>query len=73
MVKKGDLIKFRSTGRFATVVRGTYSIRDIDPECPESVAIVNAFDVVMMDDGRTRRIKSGWPKVFDLISSQEAA
>jgi len=72
MIKKGDLIKFRSTGRYATVTRGTYNFRDIDPDCPQSIAIVNAFDVVMMDDGRERRIRKSRAK-FDVISSKEVS
>ena len=68
MRKKGDLIKFKSTGRFATIATEDYNHRDIDPECPQSVAIVTCFNVIMMDDGRERRIKASWPSTYEIIS-----
>ena len=63
MIKKGNLFQGRATVESdappcLVEVARTYDKRDIDYECPESVAIVGMVEVVILsgpDIGKTRR------------------
>ena len=77
-IASGDLIRFRTTGRFATVVTDIYTHRWIDSEDEEMMAsgmgdlagiYCGTFSVVMMDDGRKRRIKCH-PETWDIIGKK---
>ncbi len=65
MINKGDLFQGRhwrsdvGSPLLVEVVR-TYDKPDIDPECPESVAIVGMVEAVVLsgpDIGKTRRYR----------------
>lgn len=65
MINKGDLFQGRpgvsnvGSPLLVEVVR-TYDKRDIDPECPESVAIVGMVEMVILsgpDIGKTKRYR----------------
>ncbi len=64
MINKGDLFIVKATNPqhdivncLVEVVR-TYNKRDIDPECPESVAIIGMVEIIVLsgtDIGKTMR------------------
>lgn len=72
MIKKGDL--FRSLSQendcLIEVVR-TYNHRDIDPDCPESVAIIGMIETVILSGrniGKTKRFRQiGFWKRFEKV------
>ena len=53
-MKPGDLYQSKLEGHEGTVVQimKTWNKRDIDPECPESVAIIPMVQYVMWKDGQ---------------------
>ena len=65
MLKQGDLYKSDPDSAFfapyfAEIIR-TWNHRDIDPECPESVAIVGMVEIVVLsgpDIGKKRSIRT---------------
>jgi len=73
MINKGDLfLSIDSPGRpegkcFVEVVR-TYNKRDIDPDCPESVAIIGIVEIVVLsgsDIGKSMRfLRRGFNQRF---------
>ncbi|HIE84367.1 MAG TPA: hypothetical protein EYQ00_11230 [Dehalococcoidia bacterium] len=81
-IKKGDLIRFKTTGRFATVSSNIYTHRwlDRDDDALMSAGMgylagsyCGTFNVIMMDNGRSRRIRQTQPLTFDVIQNIEVA
>ena len=76
MIKKGDLFQGRATVEsdapacLVEVVR-TYDKRDIDYDCPESVAIIGMVEAVILsgpDIGKTRRYqRKGFNRMFTRV------
>ncbi len=76
MINKGDLFQGRATVEsdappcLLEVVR-TYNKRDIDYDCPESVAIIGMVEVVILsgpDIGKVRRYRrSQFRRVFSPV------
>ena len=75
MIKKGNLFQGRAWVKGASPllveVVCTYNRPDIDPECPESVAIVGMVEAVILngpDIGKTRKYRrSQFRQVFDAV------
>ena len=72
MINKGDLFQgvasIKGHGHpFIEIIR-TYNKRDIDPDCPESVAIVGMVEAVMLsgpDIGKTKSYhRRGFNQLF---------
>lgn len=56
MMKKGDLYEWTGkSGQLLGQVVTTYNKRDIDPDCPQSVAIVPMVRLMLWDDGKYAR------------------
>ena len=79
MVKKGELYRLRSlAGKqvqlFVEVLR-TWNHRDIDPDCPESVAIVGMVEIMVLTGsniGEKQKYRSsGFSRKFERISAAE--
>ena len=61
MTSKGTLVKYKTDATILAEVIGTWNKRDIDPDCPESVAIIGMVKFVYVsgpDMGRERSIKT---------------
>lgn len=55
-MKKGDLYEWTGkSGQLLGQVVTTYNKRDIDPDCPQSVAIVPMVRLMLWDDGKYAR------------------
>jgi hypothetical protein len=81
-IVEGTLVKIKKSGRFATVVRRTYTHRFMDSE-QDWVMMENgmghlagsyggAFDVVFTDNGQRKRISIG-DRGFEVMTSPEEA
>ena len=79
MVKKGELYRLRSLAGeqvqlFVEVLR-TWNHRDIDPDCPESVAIVGMVEIMVLTGsniGEKQKYRSsGFSRKFERISAAE--
>jgi hypothetical protein len=58
---KGTLVKYKTDGTILAEVLGTWNKRDIDPDCPESVAIIGMVKFVYASGpelGKERSIKT---------------
>ena len=56
MIKPGDLYEWTGkAGQLLGQVVTTFNKRDIDPDCPESVAIVPMVRVMLWDEGEYAR------------------
>ena len=69
MMQKGDLYKskkkvFGNEENVIVQVMRTYDKRDIDPECPLSVAIVPMVQLVVWSGNQTGRVYSYNRRVF---------
>ena len=73
MIEKGDLFRSLTDEVLVEVVR-TYNHRDIDPDCPESVAIIGMIETVVLsgkDIGETRRFRhNGFRKRFEKLNDK---
>jgi len=76
MIKKGELYRLRSLAGeqvqlFVEVLR-TWNHRDIDPDCPESVAIVGMVEIIILagsNIGKKQKYRSnGFSRKFERIS-----
>lgn len=70
-MKKGDLYQSKDQQVLVEVLR-TWNHRDIDPECPESVAIVGMLEVVILTGtsmGKKQKYRTrGFRTRFEKIS-----
>ena len=66
MIRRGDLIRFNSSGRYATVIREPYTKRFMEAQDREMEAFGmgefagvwhSAIDVISTDNGKKRTIK----------------
>ena len=48
MIKIGKLAKYKTDDQVLVQIMSTYNKRDIDPDCPESVAIIGMVKVVYL-------------------------
>tara|TARA_E500000331_G_scaffold354420_1_gene407352 strand:- start:11 stop:262 length:252 start_codon:yes stop_codon:yes gene_type:complete len=73
MIEKGDLFRMHGTETLVEVVR-TYNHRDIDPDCPESVAIIGMIEtVVLSGDGIGKKLRfrqKGFWKRFEKLEEK---
>ena len=76
MINKGDLFQGRawelhSSSPLLVEVVSTYDKRDIDYDCPESVAIIGMVEAVILsgpDIGKTRRYRrKGFNRIFTRV------
>ena len=73
MTSKGTLVKYKTDSAILAEVVGTWNKRDIDPDCPESVAIIGMVKFVYVsgpDIGfersiRTRNFFAYWESIND--------
>ena len=60
MTDKGTLVKYKTDDTILAEVVGTWNKRDIDPDCPESIAIIGMVKFVYVsgtDIGFERSIR----------------
>ena len=73
MIEKGDLFRSLTDEVLVEVVR-TYNHRDIDPDCPESIAIIGMIETVVLsgkDIGKTRKFRHrGFRKRFEKLEEK---
>mgnify|MGYP001178513953 CR=1 FL=1 len=73
MTTKGTLVKYKTDDTILAEVVGTWNKRDIDPDCPESVAIIGMVKFVYVsgpDIGfersiRYRNFRAYWEVIND--------
>ncbi len=61
MTKKGTLVRYKTDNTILAEVIGTWNKADIDPHCPESVAIIGMVKLIYVSGseiGRERSIKT---------------
>ena len=80
-LKKGDLIRFKRSGRYATVMRDEYTHRFMDPEDYDMVdagmghlagVYGSAIDVCFTDTLQIRKAYRVILNGFELVSAQES-
>ncbi len=73
MIKKGDLFRSLTDQILVEVVR-TYNHSDIDPECPESIAIIGMIETIILSGdniGKTRKFRQrGFWKSFEKLENK---
>ena len=76
-MKTGDLIRFKVTGKFATIIKEMYVKRFMDAEDREMEAhgmghlagvYANAIDVMDTDTGRKSTVRLRHPRHFEIVS-----
>ena len=74
MIEKGNLFRSLTDTTLLVEVVRTYNHRDIDPDCPESVAIIGMIETVVLsgdDIGTTRRFRQrGFWKRFEKLEKK---
>ena len=79
MVVCGDLIRFNGSGKYATVIRESYTKRFMEQEDYEMVTHgmghlagiwAGAIDIIYTETGRKQTIRVGGPHTFEVIKDE---
>lgn len=64
MIKIGKLAKYKTDDTILAQITSTYNKRDIDPECPESVAIIGMVRIIYLSGSGQGKERSLTTKNF---------